>query len=912
MIVAVSDAYLRATMTRREDILGRQLFDVFPDNPDDPTATGVSNLSASLTRVLQQRVPDTMAVQKYDIRRPESEGGRFEERYWSPVNTPVLGAKGEVSYIIHHVEDVTEFVRLKETKDEQQRITEQLRTRTGEMEAEIVRRTHQIQQVDGQFRTELNAREQAERDVERLFELSLDMLSIAKADGFFKRVSPSFTWTLGWSTDELLAKPFLDFVHPDDRAATLREVERQVSLGEPVLEFENRYKHKNGSWRLLSWKSVPQPGGFMYAIARDITDQKAAESKFRSLLEAAPDAHIIINEAGTITLINAQTEKLFGYTRQELLGQSIERLVPERFRGKHVGHRADFSANPRARAMGSGRELFALRKDGSEFPTEISLNPLKTDEGLLVVAAIRDITEKKRAEAITAQLAAIVESSDDGILSTDLNGVITSWNQGAERLLGFRAEEIIGQPLARLIPPDHLHEDREIMEGILRGVRAQHSDSVRLRKDRTLLEVSITASPIKGPGGGIVGVSRIIHDITERKKAEQELLISKARFQRLVDLAPLGIVLLDRDRRYVSVNRAFCDLVGYSEKEILGQTFALFTHPEDLHANIQLTDGLFDGKCTGYRLEKRYIRKDGQTIWVRVNGTSLALPGSRDQHIITIVEDITEQKRAEEALRQAHDELERRVEERTEELSKRTRDLETLLYVTSHDLREPLRSIENFSRMVHDRYADHLDDKGKDFLRRVVRGAQRMDRLMADLVALSRAQRMDQPSEEVEGERIVEEALRRLGDKIKETGGTVRVMSPLPRFRANSIWATQGVYNLIANALKFTRPNEPPDIEIAPYHSDGSAQTEVGLVVRDRGSGVAPEHAERIFQLFQRAVGREIEGTGAGLAIVRQVAERHGGRAWVQPREGGGAEFILTFGSPYPNKGGDTHDDSAS
>jgi signal transduction histidine kinase len=265
---------------------------------------------------------------------------------------------------------------------------------------------------------------------------------------------------------------------------------------------------------------------------------------------------------------------------------------------------------------------------------------------------------------------------------------------------------------------------------------------------------------------------------------------------------------------------------------------------------------------------------------------------------------------AEAALQRAHDELEDRVLARTAELSKKTRDLETLLCVTSHDLREPLRAIENFSHMVYDRYASQLDDKGKDFLRRVVRGAQRMDRLMADILALSRAQRMDQPSEEVEGERIVEEALRRLGDKIKETGATVRIMTPLPRFQANRTWATQGVYNLVANALKFTRPNTPPEIEIAPYHSNGSSPPEVGLVVRDRGPGVDPGHAERIFQLFQRAVGREVEGTGAGLAIVRQVAERHGGRAWVQARAGGGSEFLLTFG-PTGQKGG-SHDDDGS
>ena len=128
-IVAISEAYLQTTMTKRDEILGRHLFEVFPDNPDDPSATGVSNLRASLDRVLQHRAPDTMAVQKYDIRRPESEGGGFEERYWSPVNSPVLETNGEVTYIIHRVEDITDFVHLKQAGSEQQRITEELRAR---------------------------------------------------------------------------------------------------------------------------------------------------------------------------------------------------------------------------------------------------------------------------------------------------------------------------------------------------------------------------------------------------------------------------------------------------------------------------------------------------------------------------------------------------------------------------------------------------------------------------------------------------------------------------------------------------------------------------------------------------------------------------------------------------------------
>ena len=251
--------------------------------------------------------------------------------------------------------------------------------------------------------------------------------------------------------------------------------------------------------------------------------------------------------------------------------------------------------------------------------------------------------------------------------------------------------------------------------------------------------------------------------------------------------------------------------------------------------------------------------------------------------------------------------LEREIAERGRtraEIAAKNRDLETLLYVTSHDLREPLRAIENFSRIVNDRYKDRLDEKGQDFLRRVIQGAQRLNRLLDDILTLSRSQRMGVPVEEVDGETIVSEALKRLEGKINATNAWISVVKDFRGLRVDKTWATQAIYNLIANALKFTRNGEVPDVEIAPYRSQGPAARVVGIVVRDRGPGVAPEHAERIFQLFQRAVGREVEGTGAGLAIVRQIAERHGGSAWVEPRQGGGSEFIVTFGDGRDLEGG--------
>ena len=233
----------------------------------------------------------------------------------------------------------------------------------------------------------------------------------------------------------------------------------------------------------------------------------------------------------------------------------------------------------------------------------------------------------------------------------------------------------------------------------------------------------------------------------------------------------------------------------------------------------------------------------------------------------------------------------RAAEHSARETAEHNRELETMLYVISHDLREPLRAIEQFSQIVNDRYAEKLDTKGTDFLGRTVRAARRMRTLLDDLLELSRARRLRPPDEPVEGHAIVSDVLERVAGRIEETHAVVRVARDLPSVRADRVWAVQALTNLVVNALKFTCNGQPPEVEIAGYRDAGTA----GFVVRDKGAGVAPEHAERIFRLFQRAVGREIEGTGAGLAIVAAVAERHGGRAWVEPREGGGSEFAITF-----------------
>lgn len=229
------------------------------------------------------------------------------------------------------------------------------------------------------------------------------------------------------------------------------------------------------------------------------------------------------------------------------------------------------------------------------------------------------------------------------------------------------------------------------------------------------------------------------------------------------------------------------------------------------------------------------------------------------------------------------------------EINKKNKELETLLYVVSHDLKEPLRSVEYFSRIVYDRYASVLEPEAKDYLSRSVQGAERLKHLLDDILTLSKARKVPAADAVVPAKEIVARALERLERKIKETGAQVETSDDCRSLKVEPLWAVEAVYNLIDNALKYTLPGQKPQIEILPFRPERLSAKEQGLVIQDRGPGVPPEMADRIFSLFQRGVGRGVEGTGAGLAIVRAVAERHGGRAWVEPREGGGSKFIITF-----------------
>src|SRR6266571_5575262 len=266
-----------------------------------------------------------------------------------------------------------------------------------------------------------------------------------------------------------------------------------------------------GAARLLSGGAVP--------AGQEID----AEQRFRALLESAPDAMVIVDGAGTIRLVNAQTEALFGYPREELLGCPVEILVPGRLRGDHPVHRRGYGANQQVRPMGAGLELSGLRRDGSEFPVEISLSPLETSDGLLVSAAVRDVSDRKAADERISELALIVESSQDAILTKTLDGVITFWNASAARMYGYSAAEAIGRHVSMLTPAGGREEIDTLLARLRRGDRIDHCETLRLTKTGMQLDVDSLLWPVRDRDGTIVGGCAIARDIAEHKRAKQEV-----------------------------------------------------------------------------------------------------------------------------------------------------------------------------------------------------------------------------------------------------------------------------------------------------------------------------------------------------------------------------------------------------
>jgi PAS domain S-box-containing protein len=660
--------------------------------------------------------------------------------------------------------------------------------------AELRREIQERQELEESLRkNEATFREQSE-----LLELIHDAILVRNLQNEIVFWNSAAERLYGWSKAEaqgrtthfLLATQF-----PYD-LALIEAAVLKTGYWEGELQHRTREGRKvvvSSRWALRTGENG-EPIGVLESN-RDLTKLKAEERRFENLLEAAPDAIVIVNGAGVVQIVNAQTEKLFGYRRDELIGMPVETLVPQAARGQHAQHREAYAQHPQPRAMGMGLELRGRRKDGQEFPVEISLSPLETLDGKLISSSIRDVSDRRRLE----------------------------------------------------------HDLRDANEFLEQRVAAR------------TIELAI---------------------------ANSELINTQELLRMAHKVARIGTFDLDKETNTAIWSPEMEDVYGISPGQFDQrlETWRALIHPLDLERADMLSAR---AQATGQpqHVEFRIKRPDGQIRWIASRARFIFNPEGNLARIVGVNLDITEQRNRQEEITALNATLEQRVAERTAELVRSNKELESFSYSVSHDLRTPLRHIDGFARILNEEFAGELTEEGRHFLDRILHATTHMGHLIDDLLNLARIGRKEINRQDVRMNELVKQSLADLnidGDRTIEWR-----VEALPVLNCDPGLLKLVFTNLLANAAKFTQNRPAAVVEVGSLVTDG----EPTLFVRDNGVGFDPQYADKLFGVFQRLHRQEeFPGTGIGLATVQRIVHRHGGRIWAESAPERGATFYFTLG----------------
>jgi PAS domain S-box-containing protein len=603
---------------------------------------------------------------------------------------------------------------------------------------------------------------------------------------------------------------------------------------------------------------------------------RESNEKISSILESITDLFYFLDHEWRFVEINRNTQARFGKSREELIGKVIWEVYPNAINSPlfHNLHKAMEENVP------VHFELDSKMVPGVWF--EAHAYP---DAGGLSVY-LRDITERIRAEATNHLLASIVESSENAIISKDLNGIINSWNKAAERIFGYTASEAIGHPITMLIPPERFDEERAILERIMKGQSIDHYETVRRRKDGSLIDISLTISPIRDQAGTVTGASKIASDISDRIRREAEI-----RFQaRLLSAVEQAVIATDLKGTILYWNDFAEWLYGWTSAEALGANIMDLTPAAgavktagDILAKL--------GEGNSWSGEILTKRKDGAVFPAQVTDSPIFGEDGGLIGIVGVSIDITERKLAEEE-RARLLESERQARSEAEEAN-RLKD--EFLATLSHELRNPLNVILGYAEVL----LRSEEAKGSAFLKRAAeilkRNALAQSQLVRDLLDLSRLHmgKISLNREAVSLITTIGNAVETVQAEAAAKEVQLRVVAPeeVLFVEADPLRIEQVVWNLLNNAVKFTPPGGTVTVRL-------SSEADQGILrVEDTGEGIDPAFIPHVFEMFRQADAtnsRRHGGLGIGLALVQELVELHDGTVEVfSPGQGKGAQFTI-------------------
>ncbi|HEV2426216.1 MAG TPA: PAS domain S-box protein [Terriglobia bacterium] len=666
---------------------------------------------------------------------------------------------------------------------------------------------------------------------------------------------------------------------------------------------------------------------------------RASERRYRRFVENNAAGVLRTTEDGEILDCNGALARLLGYDSvQEVQQLDAWQLYFETACRKNLIAR--LKQGPLL-----NEEFCLRRKDGQ--PVWVLGNASAADDsgpGRVFDATLVDITARKRAEDEALRLAAIVESSDDAILSKTLDGVVESWNAGAERLYGYSAGEMIGRAVTVLLPPERCGELAGILERIRRGEHVEHHETEHVRKNGARVPVTLSISPIRNSEGGVTGAAAIARDISDRKRAEarvKELNASlerrvaerTAELQSIFDTAPIGLAIThDAQARHIRGNPLIERMLGSPPGGELSLSapegvpyHVLKDGREGAPDELPMQRGARGETISGEIME--IVRADGQAILIHSNVTPLFDERHEPRGAVGAFLDITDYKRTE-----------RELQQRTSELAAVNQELEAFTYSVAHDLRAPLRGMDGFSRALAEDYAPALDEQARSYVRRIREASKRMEQLIDDLLNLSRLSRAEVCREKVDLSTLALPVIAELRRCSPEREHKVQVsIAPALEAEGDPRLLRVVLENLLGNAWKFSAGRDPARIELGRLsagegvgagfsqevakrdsgHSGESHQlvpskSEIPrcarndmnrersspcYFVRDNGAGFDMTYANQLFAPFRRLhSSADFPGTGIGLATVARIVRKHGGEVWAEGAVDKGATFYFTLG----------------